>query len=141
MRRIYLASSWRNDLQPRFVTILRAWGHAVYDFRNPPHGQGGFSWSMVDKKWESWTPSEYKYYLENSAITAQGYLIDLRAMEWADTFVLLMPCGRSAHLELGWGCGRGKRTIIFLRTGEPELMALMADHLVTTEPQLQEVLL
>ena len=29
---------------------------------------------------------------------------------WDDTFVLVLPCGRSAHLELGWAVGQGKRT-------------------------------
>jgi hypothetical protein len=48
-------------------------------------------------------------------------------MEWADTCVLVLPCGRSAHLEAGWFCGQGKRCIILTRDGEePELMALLA---------------
>lgn len=32
-RRIYVASSWRNLVQPGVVTILRRLGHEVYDFR------------------------------------------------------------------------------------------------------------
>ncbi len=35
MSDIYLASSWRNDLQPEVLLALRDAGHAVYDFRNP----------------------------------------------------------------------------------------------------------
>lgn len=34
--RIYVASSWRNLLQPGIVLALRRCGHQVYDFRNPP---------------------------------------------------------------------------------------------------------
>ena len=49
-------------------------------------------------------------------------------MEWADAFVLLMPCGRSAHLEAGWAIGAGKPTAILLSAGEPELMYKMADR-------------
>ena len=53
----------------------------------------------------------------------------MRGMEWADTCVLVLPCGRSAHLEAGWFKGRGKRLIVLLEDMEPELMALMADRL------------
>jgi hypothetical protein len=48
-------------------------------------------------------------------------------MQWADTCVLVLPCGRSAHLVAGWFCGQGRRCIILTRDGEePELMALLA---------------
>ena len=72
---------------------------------------------------------------------------DLDAMEWADRFVLVMPCGRSAHLEAGWAIGSGKPTAILLgpdlvppysdedginpddcrMSDEPELMYKLAD--------------
>jgi len=35
-RKIYVASSWRNDYYPKVVAKLREAGHEVYDFRNPP---------------------------------------------------------------------------------------------------------
>jgi hypothetical protein len=59
-------------------------------------------------------------------------------MKWADTFVLMLPSGRSAHLEAGWAIGAGKPTAILLHEDkfEPELMYLMADHIAVT---LEEV--
>lgn len=42
MAKIYVASSWRNPYFPEVVKRLRAEGHDVYDFRNPPHGGNGF---------------------------------------------------------------------------------------------------
>lgn len=30
---------------------------------------------------------------------------------------MVLPCGKSAHLELGWAVGAGKRTIILLEEG------------------------
>ena len=77
--------------------------------------------------------------LLNSPIAAQGYLTDLRGMTWCDTCLLFMPCGRSAHLELGWCAGRGKRTIILLADGEPELMALMADHICVSIDEVVDI--
>ena len=35
----------------------------------------------------------------------EGYNSDFAAMRAADTFVMVLPCGKSAHLELGWAVG------------------------------------
>ena len=130
MARIYVASSWRNEQQPNIVKLLRSANHEVYDFRNPTYGPTGFTWAEIDPNWKDWSALEYKNTLLTSPRAAQGYLSDLRAMEWADTCVLVLPCGRSAHLEAGWFAGRGKRLLILTRDGEePELMALMANHI------------
>ena len=59
MRKIYVASSWRNSIQPKVVKALRAEGHEVYDFRNPTVGNKGFAWSAIDKDWMKWTPQQY----------------------------------------------------------------------------------
>lgn len=127
MARIYAASSWRNPKQQKVVADLREAGHQVYDFRNPFNGRPGFAWSEIDPDWQSWSAAKYRELLTTSPIAAAGYVSDLRAMEWADTCVLVLPCGRSAHLEAGWFTGRGKRCIILTQDGEePELMALLA---------------
>lgn len=137
MARIYLASSWRNQHQPWMVDLLRNNGHEVYDFRNPPNGVPGFSWSEVDTNWQNWTATEYRDHLTTNPIAARGYVSDLRGMEWADTCVLLLPCGRSAHLEAGWFCGRGKRCLILTQDGEePELMALLATDICTSTDEV-----
>ena len=141
MSRIYLASSWRNTHQPNAVTMLRAAGHEVYDFRNPPNGVKGFAWSEIDPDLMAWQAKKYRDLLTTHPIASRGYLNDFRGMEWAATCVLLLPCGRSAHLEGGWFAGRGKRLIIWTHDGEdPELMALMANHIVTSKDELLEAL-
>ncbi len=127
--RIYVASSWRNAVYPSVVANLRAAGHEVYDFRDPSHtgphaGQPvrGFAWSEIDPEWQSWTPVAYREALDHPIAWA-GFERDHAAMEWATAFVLVLPCGRSAHTEAGWACGRGKPTHILLYPGqEPELM-------------------
>ena len=129
MSKVYVASSWRNGFQPEVVARLRGGGHEVYDFRNPPHEEG-FSWSEIDSNWLNWTADEYRKALYKNPRCAQGYMSDLRAMEWADICVLVLPSGRSAHLEGGYMKGRGKRLIILTQDGEePELMALLADDI------------
>jgi hypothetical protein len=135
MRRIYLASSWRNPYQPYLVVELKVAGHEVYDFRNPAPGNSGFHWSEIDPAWQEWDPLDFRVAL-NHPVAVDGFDLDFAAMAWADTFVLALPCGRSAHLELGWAIGAGKPAAIFLQDGEPELMYRMADALVVGAGEL-----
>lgn len=136
--KIYLASSWRNPDQPGAVTALREAGHEVYDFRHPPGGiENGFRWSELDPQWQSWSAASYREALKQP-LARRGFHSDFDGMRWAEVGVLLLPCGRSAHLELGWMAGAGKATIIWTRDGEePELMALLADTICVS---LEEVL-
>ena len=128
--RIYVASSWRNQYQPAVVDELRSYGHEVYDFKRDEGAQ--FQWSEVDPHWDLWDLKTYQKGL-NHARAEKGFSSDMRALERADLVVLVMPCGRSAHLEAGWSIGRGKPTCIYFpvgNIGEAELMYKMADSLV-----------
>lgn len=138
MRKIYLASSWRNEWQPAMVAALRAEGHEVYDFRNPAPGNTGFAWSAIARDWLDWTPEKFAPLLKSHPVARGGYGLDKAALDWCDTCVLLLPCGRSAHLELGYAIGQGKDSFIFLRAEkfEPELMYLLARDLVSTMDEL-----
>ena len=129
---VYVASSWRNVSQPAVVTALRAAGLGVYDFRHPRRDSSGFAWSDIDPEWKSWTSAQYLAAL-NHPLAVEGFCNDFDAMRTADTFVLVLPCGRSAHLELGWAVGAGKRAAIVLNGDhEPELMVKMVDFITPT---------
>lgn len=140
MSRIYLASSWRNPLQPPTVGLLRMAGHKVYDFRNPANSTG-FGWHEIGLDPKTCTAAQYREALLTHPRAAQGFNADFAAMRWADVCILLLPCGRSAHLELGWMAGAGKRTLVLTRDGEePELMALLADKIcISVEEVLEEL--
>lgn len=149
MGRLYVASSWRNPHQPATVASLRAAGHEVYDFQHPPGGdQLGFSWSEVDPAWRSWPMEAYLAGIAHPTATA-GFASDFGAMQWADAGVLLLPCGRSAHLEAGWFIGAGKPLYIVLDGGEfwpavtpvnPELMYRMATRVCRDLEELHDAL-
>ena len=134
--RIYLASSWRNQNQPAAVVALRDAGHEVYDFRNPAPGDNGFAWSEVDRDWLDWSPDRFLERLLNSPRAADGFAKDKAALDWCEACVLLLPSGRSAHLEAGYVTGQGKPTVVLLdeQGFEPELMYLLAAEIVTTLP-------
>lgn len=138
-RRIYVASSWRNDRQAAVVNALRCEGHQVYDFKYPHPTWRGFQWSDIDVHWQHWTPEEYRCALSHP-LANRGFELDRKAMEWADIAVLVLPCGRSAHLEAGWFVGAGKQLVILLAPGEPELMyKLTPDICLTIEEVIERI--
>lgn len=137
---VYVASSWRNPIQPAVCAVLTAAGIDHYDFRNPPDS-AAFSWDQVggpNVTIDGMADCDsYRKMLEEPVAQA-GFAADFAAMEKADTFVLVLPCGKSAHLELGWAVGAGKRTAILLEDPiQPELMYRMVDHL---SPSVHELL-
>jgi hypothetical protein len=135
-KKIYVASSWRNYVQPWIVSDLRKLGHEVYDFKNPPHGRGGFAWSEIDPAWNDWTADQYKKALEHP-IARAGFKSDFDAMRWADTCVMVLPCGRSANSEAGWMKGAGKSVYVLqLEKQEPELMYSLYDGVITSGTEL-----
>lgn len=147
---VYVASSWRNPMQPIVCATLKAAGIAHYDFRNPPGGTG-FSWrevktdvpsaAGVKAKGSDWEQVDEYLRMVNHPRAVEGFESDYAAMNYADTFVMVLPCGKSAHLELGWAVGAHKRTIILLEDPvEPELMYRMVDHMVTNVMDLLGVL-
>lgn len=142
---VYVASSWRCQMQQAVIHTLRAAKIDCYDFRNPPNGTG-FAWQEVMPTFDINAPTadmhEYLAALDHPR-SVEGFNADFEAMQRADAFVLVLPCGRSAHLELGWAVGAGKRTAILLDphlgTGEvtPELMYKMVDFIA---PSMFELL-
>jgi hypothetical protein len=141
--KIYVASSWRNGLQQTVVKQLKAAGYDVYDFRNPGPGQQGFfGWHLVDPNWSDWQMSQYKQALAHP-IAQAAFNRDLYALLQCDVCVMVAPCGKSAHLELGYAAGLDKYTIILdtsLHQPEPELMWNFADAICTTMRHLDEKL-
>ncbi len=135
--KIYVASSWRCLMQPAVVHLLRAAKLEVYDFKNPKAGNAGFHWTEVDPNWKNWTAEEYRNGLKNE-IAEEGFKSDFDAMKWADACVLVLPCGRSAHLEGGWFSGQGKPLHIYIpdQNFEPELMYKMATTISTNTGEL-----
>ncbi len=133
---LYVASSWKNKIQPQVVEALREAGHEVYDFRRPNNEpeDAGFHWSSIlgpGYRDRTFTPKQVRaaLYAEDAR---RHFLIDWHALTAADGVVMLQPCGISAALELAYGVGADKFTGVLLAEGQPELMLCMAEDLWTT---------
>ena len=141
-KKVYVASSWRNEAQEALVKELRDLGYEVYDFKHPEDGKPGFRWSNIDEKWQDWSMEKYLEAIKTD-YAQFGFNRDFDAMKEADSCVLCLPCGRSAHLEAGWMKGAGKRVIAFIPPGEriePELMYGLLDGIVLSVRELEKAL-
>lgn len=135
---IYVASSWRNEFQQEIVKMLRNAGIRVYDFKNPP-ARSGFGWDQIDKNWKQWNFADYVNAL-NSPQAKHGFNSDADALDQCDVCIIVLPCGRSAHLEAGYAIGKGKPTLFITRDGEePELMVKLADRVNFGEAYLMNL--
>ena len=122
---VYVASSWRNIHQAGVVAKLRAAGLDVYDFTQPGPGQKGFGWSSIDPDWRQWTPRDWRQALAHP-VAQRGFALDKAALDRADCGVLVLPSGKSSHLEAGYLAGRGVPVFsLVLEPTEPELMQLL----------------
>lgn len=140
---VYVASSWRNFLQPGIVAALRAAGLNVYDFKNPLPGNEGFRWSEIDPEWRSWTPTQWREALKHP-IAQAGFDSNCEALCDCDCVVLVLPCGKSAHMEAAFAAAQGKPvfTLALDRT-EPELMQLLLgppEHILVSMDELFDAL-
>ncbi len=112
IKKIYVASSWSNELQPMIVELLRTLQYEVYDFRENP---------AFD---ESVRPDEHAEIPEEAL--QRAFEKDMFELDECDAVVLVNPCGISAHMELAYAIGSRKPGFVLYQPTRPELMTRMA---------------
>lgn len=139
--KIYTASSWRNKYYESVVEWLKYDGHEVYDFRtaiSTPDKSLAFNWEQIDAKWEDWTPEEFTRSIKNP-LALNAFKSDYQGMIESDACVLILPCGRSSHIEAGYMKGLGKKLYIYMPVKErPELTYSIADGIYTNIAMLSQ---
>jgi hypothetical protein len=127
---VYVASSWRNPLHTAVCAALRSVDIDHYDFKDAE----GFHWSEVIL---SHLPGSNNAVAMTDYLTAmqnpraqEGFQRDMEHLVEADCVILVLPAGRSSHLEMGYAVGEGKRTAVLLEDPVvPDLMYGMVDYL------------
>ena len=134
--KLYTASSWRNEKYPLVVDQLKREGHDIYNFRDV---NSWFKWEQIDEDWEYWSNGQFVHALSHP-LSKKAFNADFSGMEWADACVLIMPCGKSAHIEAGYMKGKGKPLYILLDGGmtRAELTYSIADGIFVNVSQLLE---
>ena len=149
MARIYISSSWKNKHHQALVALLRKHGHKVYDFQHPNGRNDRNVWEGVTSKLRLSTAyqqgilsgSDYDCMLEEEDVQNR-FDEHFKAMSDADTCILLLPCGRSSHVEAGYMAGAGKRVFVYDTSTHvtPELMYLIFDGYFHKEKDLLDAL-
>ena len=128
--RIYLIGSLRNPKIPEIAQQLRAAGFDVFD---DWHAAG----PNADDEWKRYEQERGHNYVE--ALVGESanhtFWFDKTHLDDCTVGVLVLPAGRSGHLELGYLLGKGTRGYILLREQAPErwdVMYLFADGVFTS---------
>jgi hypothetical protein len=134
-RRVYLIGSLRNPALPDVAHELRSRGHEVFD-----------NWHAVgpeaDDHWRAYHKARGNTMLEalRSPEAVHTYELDRRWLDWCDTAVLVLPAGRSAHMELGWAIGSGREGHVLLETPDPERWDVMYQFAAGVHPDRDSLL-
>lgn len=82
--------------------------------------------SEADDCWQAYEKARGRTFVEALAGDAAQnvYWFDLTHLRLATHVVLVLPAGKSGHLELGWALGQGKKGYI-LMDGEPDRFDVM----------------
>ena len=107
--KIYLTGSLRNKEVPVLGAKLRLLGFDVFD----DWFAGGYE---ADDKWREYEEARGRTYFEAlKGLEAKNiFEFDKYHLDTSDVGVMLLPCGRSAHLELGYLAGQKKEPYILI---------------------------
>lgn len=111
---IYLMGSLKNPKIPAIANSLRKKGFDVFDewFAAGP---------TADRHWKAYAQGRGLPYREalNLPFVTTAFDFDMKHLALCEAGVMVMPCGKSAHVELGLFIG-SRRKMFILHDGEPE---------------------
>lgn len=116
---IYTIGSLRNPEVRVVANAIRETGQEVFD---DWHCAG----ERADDDWREYEKARGKNYLDalNSHAAQHTFNYDKHHLQRADLVVMVMPAGKSCHLEFGWAVGRGTLGYIYFPE-EPERWDVM----------------
>lgn len=118
-RSIYIVGSLRNPKVLEVAAALRGAGHEVFDDWYSAGEKADDAWQAYSKQ-RGWS---YQEALDGYS-AQHVFSFDKKHIDRCDTGLLVLPAGKSGHLELGYMIGRGKEGYILL-DGEPERLDVM----------------
>lgn len=120
MAKIYLIGSLRGPKVLEVAAALRAEGHLVFDDWYAAGPEADDYW----QKYEMNKGHDYRQALEGYAAN-HVYNYDKSHLDRNEMAVLVLPAGKSGHLELGYMIGSGKPGYILLEDQHPERWDVM----------------
>lgn len=116
---IYVIGSLKNKEVPEVALYLRSLGFDVFD-------EWYSAGPEADDYWQQHCAQREMTYAEALASPHAEcvFEFDKKYLDLSDTVVLVLPAGKSGHMELGYAAGQGKRTFV-LFDGEPDRYDIM----------------
>lgn len=123
---VYIIGSLKNDKIPHIAKEIRELGFETFDDWFSPGPEADDFWRNFEKV----RGSTYKEALNNYS-AKHIFEFDKYHIDRADIGIMIMPAGKSGHLELGYMIGQGKPCFIFFQE-EPERWDIMYIFTTTT---------
>jgi hypothetical protein len=129
---LYLIGSLRNSAIPAIAEELRKGGHEVFDdwYAAGP---------IADDSWRDYEKARGHSYREalDGLAAEHVYQFDLTHLLRAEGVVLVLPAGKSGHLEFGWALGKGLEGYVLLDSPERwDVMYKFAHRVFDSLPDL-----
>ena len=132
-RSTYLVGSLRNPMIPTIAQRLRDVGVDVFDDWYAAGPEADDIW----RKYEEQRGRSYAQALEEGWHTSHVFQYDKYHLDRCESGVLVLPCGRSGHLELGYLLGQGKPGYILLDDPDRwDVLYRFTTRVVTSIPDL-----
>ena len=138
--KIYIASSWSNPFLDAIVSILSDRNHEVHDFRAtgatrpaPPPFPGAAGSGGNQREGPDGSLDSVMSFLHLTS-TQTRYQLQCAALVEAEVLLCVLPCGRSAHVELGMALGLSIPVVLLHDGSEPDLMDLGVDAVASLDP-------
>lgn len=135
MKSIYLIGSLRNEKIPQVGNLLRDHNWDAFD---DWYGAG----HEADDKWRDYEQFRGRAHAQSiySYAARHVYEFDRKHLDRCDLAVLVMPAGKSGHLELGYFVGCGKPGFIYFDAvpDRYDVMHNFATNIFTNQGELLE---
>lgn len=130
---VYIGGALANPEIVRITKVIAEAGFTAFSEWYTPGPEADVLW----RDYELALGYNYREALQRPA-AKNTFDFDKRHIDLCDIFVMVLPCGKSAHLELGYAIGSGKRGLIYMPQ-EPERWDVMygfAERVVYTDEEL-----
>ena len=127
----FVSGRWRNrDNVLELTRNIRKKGYSVYCFLEAPHSKHRLS-NDPKKDMENFEQLDWR----NDPYVKKIFENDMKAERNSDTFVMLLPAGKSCHIEAGVAYGMNKKCILIGEQKEAESLYLIFDEVYYSEKE------
>jgi len=125
MHDYYIASKFRNkDNVNELISKLREKGYSCYNWADVPANPNNPEASAE----EQMKVFENERDFFNDEYTQEVFKNDLEGLKGANNVILLLPAGKSSHMEIGIAYGLGKKCILIGEAEKPDTLYLMFEE-------------